>query len=67
MKMLKRLFRFSRQRLEIRGKLPNKPQTAPQLFCALESDEFTRLLTSGRSDDLKILAQRLSGVTKVNI
>jgi hypothetical protein len=67
MKMLKRLFRFSRQRLEIRGKLPNKPQTAPQLFSVLERDEFTRLLTSGRSEDLKILAQRLSGVTKVNI
>jgi hypothetical protein len=66
MKMLKRLFQFSRERLEIRRKLPNNPQTAPRLFSAIEPDEFTRLLTSGRSEDLKILAQRLSGVTKVN-
>jgi hypothetical protein len=67
MKMLKRLFRFSRQRLETHRKLPNTPPTAPHLYSALEPDEFTRLLTSGRSEDLKILAQRLSGATKVNI
>jgi hypothetical protein len=66
MKMLKRLFQFSRERLEIRRKLPNNPQAAPRLFSAIEPDEFTRLLTSGRSEDLKILAQRLSGITKVN-
>lgn len=67
MKMLKRLFQFSRPRLEIRRKLPTKSRTAPQLFMTLEPDEFARLLTSGRVEDLKILAQRLSGATKVRI
>ena len=62
MKMLKRLFHFSRQRLESRG----KPQT-PQLYSAVSNDEFARLLGSGRLEDLKILAEKLSGTPKVRI
>jgi|GEM_PF-4951727 len=65
MKMLKRLFPFSRARLEIRGKPQQQPQSAPQLFSAIDNDEFARLLASGRREDLKILAQRLSGTSKV--
>ena len=63
MKMLKRLFLLSRRRLEI----VRKPQNPPQLFSALDPDEFARLLSSGRMEDLKILAQKLSGTTKVRI
>jgi hypothetical protein len=63
MKMLKRLFQFSRARVEIRG----KPQSAPQLFSAIDNDEFARLLASGRLEDLKILAQRLSVTPRVKI
>ena len=65
MKMLKRLFQFSRKRLEIGRKPQTKPQNAPQLFSALDPDEFARLLSSGRMEDLKILAQKLSGTTTV--
>jgi len=65
MKMLKRLFQFSRARLEIRGKPQQQPQGAPQLYSAIDNDEFARLLASGRLEDLKILAQRLSGTSKV--
>ena len=65
MKMLRRLFQFSRKRLEIGRKPQEKPQAAPQLFSALDSDEFARLLASGRLEDLKILAERLSGTPKV--
>lgn len=67
MKMLKRLFQFSRKRLEIGRKPQNKPQNVPQLFSALDPDEFARLLSSGRMEDLKILAQKLSGTPKVRI
>jgi len=63
MKMLKRLFQFSRTRMEIRG----KPQPAPPAYSAIDSDEFARLLGSGRLEDLKILAQKLSGTPKVRI
>jgi len=65
MKMLKRLFQFSRKRLEIGRKPQKPPQGAPQLFSALDPDEFARLLASRRLEDLKILAQKLSGTTKV--
>jgi len=67
MKMLKRLFQFSRTRLDIRGKPQQPPQAAPQPFSAIDNDEFARLLGSGRLEDLKILAQRLSGTPKVRI
>jgi hypothetical protein len=63
MKMLKRLFQFSRRRMETRG----TPQIAPQLYSAISNDEFARLLASGRLEDLKILAERLSGTTRVRI
>jgi hypothetical protein len=63
MKMLKRLFQFSRTRLEFRG----KPQPAPQAYSAIDNDEFARLLGSGRLEDLKILAQKLSGTPRVRI
>ncbi|HEX3863693.1 MAG TPA: hypothetical protein VHY35_18585 [Stellaceae bacterium] len=65
MKMLKRLFQFSRKRLEIGKESLGKPQNAPPLLSALDPEEFARLLASGRLEDLKILAQRLSGTTKV--
>jgi hypothetical protein len=63
MKMLKRLFQFSRARMEIHG----KPQPIPQAYSAIDNDEFARLLGSGRLEDLKILAQKLSGTPKVRI
>jgi hypothetical protein len=53
MKMLKRLFRWSWQRRDER-----KPPAFPQP--SLDPDEFTRLLCSGRAEDLKILAKKLS-------
>jgi len=56
MKMLKRLLRFSRKRPETR----RKPETPAKLHGALDPDEFTRLLTSRRRGDLKILARKLS-------
>ncbi len=67
MKMLKRLFQFSRARLDIRGKPQTTPQDTPQLYSAITNDEFARLLASGRLEDLKILAERLSGTSRVKI
>ena len=67
MKMLKRLFGFSRQRMEIRGKPQQQPTSASQAYSAIDNDEFARLLGSGRIEDLKILAQKLSGTPKVRI
>jgi hypothetical protein len=75
MKMLKRLFRFSRKPWFSRapwfsrtsGGIRGKPQTVTQLYSALEPDEFARLLRSGRPEDLKILARKLSGTAKVKI
>lgn len=67
MKMLKRLFRFSRQRLDIRATSQQQPPVTPQPYSAIDNDEFARLLGSGRIEDLKILAQKLSGTPKVRI
>ncbi len=67
MKMLKRLFQFSRQRMETRGKPQQQPPTIPQLYSAISNEEFARLLASGRLEDLKILAQKLSGTPRVSI
>ena len=53
MKMLKRLFQWPWPR---RGE--RKPPAFPQL--SLDPNEFTRLLCSGRAEDLKILAKKLS-------
>jgi hypothetical protein len=61
--MLKRLFRFSRARTEVRS----TPQPSPHAYSAIDNDEFARLLGSGRLEDLKILAQKLSGTPKVRI
>jgi hypothetical protein len=73
MKMLKRLFQFSRKPLFLRKPwfssrpwgIRGKPQTITPLYSALEPDEFARLLRSGRTEDLKILARKLSGPAKV--
>jgi len=73
MKMLKRLFQLSRKPWFSRKPwlsrnpwgIRGKPQTITQLYSALEPDEFARLLTSGRTEDLKILARKLSGPAKV--
>ncbi|MBR0695537.1 hypothetical protein [Bradyrhizobium lablabi] len=53
MKMLKRLF----QLIWLRRVAP-KPADFPP--ASIDPDEFTRLLCSGRSEDLRILAERLS-------
>jgi hypothetical protein len=63
MKMLKRLLQLSRKPWGIRRTAP--PVT--QLYSALEPDEFARLLRSGRTEDLKILARKLSLPAKVRI
>jgi hypothetical protein len=51
--MLKRLFRLSWLRRSSR-QLPDFPQPS------LDPNEFTRLLCSGRVEDLRILAKKLS-------
>ena len=45
---------------DVLGAVAVKPQTVTQLYSALEPDEFARLLSSGRTEDLKILARKLS-------
>ena len=54
MKMLKRLFRIARQRRET----PKSTLYPPVM---VEPEEFARLIGSGRVEDLRILAQKLSG------
>ena len=65
MKMLKRLlsFSFSRRSWVARG----TPHIDAQLYSSVDPDEFARLLTSRRTEDLKILARKLSGPTRVRI
>jgi len=65
MKMLKRLlsFSFTRRSLVVRG----RPRIDAQLSSSVDPDEFARLLTSGRTGDLKILARRLSAPARVRI
>ncbi|UGY18427.1 hypothetical protein [Bradyrhizobium septentrionale] len=53
MKMLKRLFRLTWLR-----RVARNPADLPP--ASIDPDEFTRLLCSGRSEDLRILAKRLS-------
>ena len=70
MKMLKRLFQFSFSRKSWRAeswRIGRKPQTEPQLYSGVDSDEFARLLTSRQPGDLKILARKLSLPAKVSI
>jgi len=69
MKMLKRLFSLSKpilpslpllwRRHEIR-----KPPVYPALL--VDPDEFARLIGSGRVEDLRILARKLSGQPKAH-
>lgn len=60
MKMLKRLFR----RLSWRHR---EDRDATDLLPTLvDPDEFARLIGSGRVEDLRILAQRLSGRPKAH-
>jgi hypothetical protein len=57
MKMLKRLFSFSWRRREAPKEAP-KPSSLPQPL--VDEEEFARLLRSGRVEDLRILARKLS-------
>jgi hypothetical protein len=59
MKMLKRLFSLSWRR-----ETP-KPAAIPQTL--IPPDEFARLIGSGRVEDLRILAKKLSGQTKAHV
>ena len=65
MKMLKRLLSFSflRRSWVVRS----RPRIDAQLYSPVDADEFARLLTSRRTGDLKILARKLSGPTRVKI
>jgi hypothetical protein len=63
MKMLKRLFSFPWLSLSWRGETP-KPTAIPQTL--IPPEEFARLIGSGRVEDLRILAKRLSGQTKTH-
>ena len=69
MKMLKRLFNFSKRPWFLKKDWAARRTSRPlvQLYSALEPDEFARLLRSGRTEDLKILARKLSGPAKVRI
>ena len=53
MKMLKRLFQSFRLRRAARQSADFQP-------VCIDPDEFNRLLCSGRKEDLRILAKRLS-------
>jgi hypothetical protein len=59
MKMLKRLFLFSWRRPEA-----PKPTAIPQ--AVIPPEEFARLIGSGRVEDLRILAKKLSGQSKAH-
>ena len=54
MKMLKRLFRWTWLHRAMRKSDATFPPTN------IDSDEFTRLLCSGRREDLQMLARKLS-------
>ncbi|MCC8984386.1 MULTISPECIES: hypothetical protein [Bradyrhizobium] len=53
MKMLKRLFRLTWLRRDARSSADVPP-------ASIDPDEFSRLLCSGRREDLRTLAKRLS-------
>jgi hypothetical protein len=61
MKMLKRLFRFLRRP---RVNADRNPSSLPPL--AVEPEEFARLIGSGRVEDLRILARKLSMQSKAD-
>ncbi|MBR0796470.1 hypothetical protein JQ615_13830 [Bradyrhizobium jicamae] len=59
MKMLKRLFGLS----WLRRVAPKPADASP---ASIDPDEFTRLLCSGRKEDLRTLAKRLSQRTRAH-
>lgn len=59
MKMLKRLFRFSWRRRDDR-----KPSAFPPPL--VDPEEFARLISSGRVEDLRTLARKLSAQPKAH-
>ncbi len=59
MKMLKRLFRLTWLRHVPRNSADFPPD-------GIDPDEFSRLLCSGRREDLRILAKRLSVQTRAH-
>ena len=59
MKMLKRLFRFSWRRPERRDSAAFPPPL-------IDPEEFARLIGSGRVEDLRILARKLSAEPKAH-
>lgn len=61
MKMLKRLVRLLRHP---QGDVDRKPPSLPSLV--LDPEEFARLIGSGRVEDLRILARKLSAQTKAH-
>jgi hypothetical protein len=64
MKMLKRLFSQSWLSLSLRGRETPKPtDISPNL---IPPEEFARLIGSGRVEDLRILAKKLSGQSKAH-
>ncbi|MEO6839198.1 MAG: hypothetical protein ABI192_00380 [Bradyrhizobium sp.] len=69
MKMLKRLLQFSSKPWFSRKpwRIRRKPRPVTDLYSVVEPDEFARLLRSGRTEDLKILARKLSQPAKVRI
>jgi hypothetical protein len=60
MKMLKRLFSFSWRRREYR---PQADFPSP----LIDADEFARLISSGRVEDLRLLARKLSAQSKAHV
>jgi hypothetical protein len=64
MKMLKRLFSPSWLSLSWRGRASRTPSNIPQF--QVDPEEFARLIGSGRVEDLRILAKKLSGQPKAH-
>jgi hypothetical protein len=64
MKMLKRLFSQSWLSLSWRHQETPKPAAIPQAL--IPPEEFARLIGSGRVEDLRILAKKLSGQSKAH-
>ena len=63
MKMLKRLFRFS---LPLSWRRPERRNSASYPPLLIDPDEFARLIGSGRVEDLRILARKLSAQPKAH-
>ncbi|MBV8925971.1 MAG: hypothetical protein JOZ74_11445 [Bradyrhizobium sp.] len=57
--MLKRLFSLSRLSTSWRRRQTPKPSTIPPTL--IPPEEFARLICSGRVEDLRLLAKKLSG------